>query len=318
MKKSMLPILTALLLICFLLQPIAVQASAGDTSSDCSLTLVYSKEGYVFSDCAIEIYRVAQRHNNGNFSLVTPFDRHSVRVNGITSQKEWQDTANTLEACVIADGIVPVQTDKTDENGSVSFQNLQTGLYLVRGVTAENSVGSCSFQNALILLPSPQNNGSLSYDLEARPKGSFTPTPEEPTEPDFPEEPKMEHYQVVKLWKDSGYSSRRPDSVTVSICKNGTLWETVKLDAGNNWTYSWDAPVNNDSWTVLERAVEDDYTVSITTDGHTFSITNSRRMPAGTPPKTGDSFPLSLLSVVSCLSGILLLAVGIWHQRKYG
>ena len=97
----------------------------------------------------------------------------------------------------------------------------------------------------------------------------------------------------------------------------GASQETVELSTKNSWTYSWEAPVSNDTWTVLERNVAENYTVTITSDGQTFTITNSRQAPAGSPPKTGDSFPFHLLSMVACLSGMLLMILGIWYQRKF-
>lgn len=314
MRKPMLSILTALLVCLLLLPTAAMAAESADFSRACSLKLTYSKEGKTFSNCGVEIFRVAEVLADGSYRPVAPFDRYPVRLNGITSQKEWQNTAVTLEAYVAADKIAASCSGKTDGNGTVSFRNLQAGLYLVRGITARNQAGSCRFESTMILLPRPQDDGSMLYDLEAKPKGSFTPNPDDPQEPT---EPEMEEYRVIKLWKDSGFANERPSSVTVELYKNGIHQQTVTLDAKNNWTYTWEAPAGNDAWSVLERDVARDYTVTITSDGNTFTISNSRHAPAGSPPKTGDSFPLAFLTMVTCLSGVLLLAMGIGSRRKY-
>lgn len=318
MRKTLICLLTTMLLICCLLPPMPVWAAETvEPGRACSLTLIYSKGELTFPNCEIEIFRVAEQLGDGSCKPVAPFDQYPVRINGITSQKEWQDTANTLTAYVITDWIPPTHSDKTDSNGRVFFQNLQPGLYLVRGVTAENDQGSCRFESCMIFLPTPRSDGSLDYDLEVKPKGTFTPDPDDPDYPIEPDEQEEVPYKVVKLWKDSGYSAQRPDSVTVEIYKNGILQKTVILNADNNWTYTWNAPVNDDVWMVVERNGAENYTVRITSKGNTFTITNSRQAPAGEPPKTGDSFPLLPLILVMCLSGILLQAMGIFRKRKY-
>lgn len=315
MRKSLICLLTTLLLACFLLTPMSVRAAETlDPSRACSMTLTYSKGDMTFPNCEIEIFRVAEQLPGGSCQLVAPFDQYPVQINGITSQKEWQDTANTLTAYVIADWIPPTQCDKTDSNGTVRFQNLQQGVYLVRGVTAENEQGSCAFESCMIFLPTPQSDGTLDYDLEVKPKGGFTPKPDEPEEPTEPEETQ---YRVVKLWKDTGYTSKRPVRITVEIYKNGVLQETVELNAKNNWTYTWNAPVNDDVWSVVERDIDKKhYDVLNTSKGFTFTITNSRKTPPGEPPKTGDTFPLQPMILVMCLSGTLLLTMGIFRKRK--
>lgn len=314
MRKPLLHILTGLLLLCVLLQPAATHAAEG--AGECSLTLTYSKDGYIFENCEIEIFRVAQRLSDGSYKVAAPFDRYPVQLDGITSQREWQETADTLTAYVIADWIVPTQAHKTGIDGKVHFTGLQAGLYLVRGTTARNGEGECTFKSTMILLPMPQNDGSYDYDLEVKPKSTFTPDPEDPDIPVEPDEPELITYKVVKLWKDTGYSSQRPRNVKVEIYKDGVLQETVILNAANDWTYSWEAPKDDSTWTVLERDVAEDYTVTVTAEGETFTIVNSRKSPPGTPPKTGDGFPLSLMIMLMCTSGMLLVILGLLQQRK--
>ena len=108
-----------------------------DTEHPCSLTLDYTMGEVAFHGLEIKIYRVAQFLPSGNCQTVPPFDRYPVRINGITSQTEWQSVASTFLAHIAADQLAPTATQTTAADGSVVFSGLQTGLYLVQGVTAQ-------------------------------------------------------------------------------------------------------------------------------------------------------------------------------------
>ena len=308
MRKTVYRMATALILACLLLQPMAAAASQTQQETRlCSLQLEYSKEGNVLADQEIRIHRVADIAPDGTITLAAPYDAFPVRLQGIASQKEWQDAANTLAAYITAEGLSPTQTAKTDASGKVGFARLEGGVYLVMAVTAETGGGIYRFENFCLFLPRPQEDGSLIYDLEAKPKGTFTPKPEEP---------EYTAYKVVKLWKDSGYRNKRPAAITVDLRKNGTHHETVTLNAANNWTYEWTALAGEDRWSVVEKDVPGEYTVVITESGTTFTITNTHPGPGDGPPKTGDTFAFGPWVTVMCVSGILLILLGIWYKRK--
>ena len=41
-----------------------------------------------------------------------------------------------------------------------------------------------------------------------------------------------------KVWDDDGYKSR-PTSVKIQLLHNGRVYDTVTLNARNEWTYTW-------------------------------------------------------------------------------
>ena len=308
MRKLIIRIFIMLIMAYITLQPLTVGASENlEVTSECSLELDYSSNGVGFSRLDIRIFRVAEIYADGGYALIPPFNRFPVKIDGITSQKEWRDIANTLASYIAAQQILPTKTMQTDRNGKVSFRNLQTGIYLVQGVTAERDNAIYTFENFCVILPRPQPDGTYVYDLTAKPKSSVIPKPEKPEET---------KYQVVKLWRDTGIRSQRPERVAVSILKNGREQETVLLNADNNWTYSWSAPAGNDVWTVVEKDVPDAYTVVIRAIGNIFTITNFRPAPEGQPPKTGDTFALRHWLTAMSLSGMMLIAIGILQKRK--
>jgi len=296
--------LFSLIVLCYSLLPVQVSAAAPlEPDHNCSLTLYYTKDGTGFGDLEIQVYRVAEMFSDGTYALIQPFSTYPVNIYGIKSQKEWKDVAATLTAYISAMGVKPDRAGKTAADGTVVFSGLQTGLYLIQGVTAENGKGIYQFEDFMIYLPTPGESGAYDYDMEAKPKcSSFIPKTE---------------YKVVKLWKDTGSAKDRPKSVTIDIRKDGNLYKTVTLHSGNNWSYSWKVSSDDKGkWTVAERDVSEEYTVTISEKSAVFTITNTRKAAPMQPPKTGDTFAFWPWVFTMCISGSLLLILSVYQKRK--
>ena len=302
MKKQILLGLCLLALLCACIQPQQAHAlTALEPERNCSLTLHYTQEGQGFEGLSIRIYRVAEAFPDGTFELIEPFSGYPVNIHGITSQKEWQDVATTLRAYVAAEQVEPTRVEATGQDGTVVFSDLQTGLYLVCGVVAEKEAGTYKFNDFMVYLPTPLEGEGFNYDVEAVPKCvQFVPN---------------SHYSVVKLWKDTGNEQDRPQTVTVDILKDGVVYETVILNAENNWSYSWTVPQDDSIWSVVEKDVPQGYKVSISENETGFVITNTKTIPTD-PPITGDVFPLGLLIALLCFSGFAMVLLGALRERK--
>lgn len=302
MKKRLISLLLVLFVLSLLPAPVSAVTPL-DTAAECSMTLHYTQEGVGFPGQEIAVYQVAKAKPEGTFYLTEPFSSYPVKIHSITSQKEWDTVATTYKAYIMANRIPATKTGKTDASGTVVLEKLEPGLYLVMGITAENNGGIYEFNTFMIYVPTPAQDGTYDYHVEAAPKC-------------IRRIPKTE-YQVVKLWKDSGYTASRPKEITLEIYKDGVLQETVKLNNANNWTYLWRVPENQDGeWTVTEKDVPRNYTVTIAEDGGKFTVTNSRNPDPEEPPRTGDLFPLWPLVLTMCISGSLLAAMGIYWLRK--
>ena len=151
-------------------------AAALDMNRSCSLTLDYTIGETAFSDLEAKIYRVAEFRPEGGCRAVPPFDRYPVRINGITSQQEWQETADTLLAHIIADQLPATDTKTTAADGSVIFSGLQTGLYLVQGVTAQKDGNTYVFRDFMIYLPTPVMRAMITI-APRNPKEASRPPP---------------------------------------------------------------------------------------------------------------------------------------------
>lgn len=295
--------------ICFGMISIVCDAEVFDSTRSCSLTLSYNRGESAFSNLNIDIYRVAKLCNDGTYELLEPFSNYPIKIYGITSQKEWQDTAQTIKNYVSANQVEAYQSQKTNEKGQASFVGLETGLYMVKGITAQDSKGYVVFFDFMVYLPTPVEDG-YDYDVEARPKYTEYIAPEK--------------YTVVKLWKDSEDSERRPESITVEILKNGKVQESILLNSENNWSYSWEVSDKDGVWSVIEKEVPDGYQVSITKDEMVFVITNSMspmtpddpEKPESNIPTTGDTSPLLLYVIILCVSGFGLILLCILRMRE--
>ncbi|MBO7251561.1 MAG: Cna B-type domain-containing protein [Oscillospiraceae bacterium] len=304
MKKKLIYRLWMLLCLMVLLKPVTADAITPlDPTRNCSLNIHYGAEGANFSGVTVQIYRVAAASPDGTFDLIEPFSGYPVNIHSITSQQEWRDTAATLVSYITAERVPATAQAVTNEAGIAAFPQLKTGLYLVLGSSHTNLERTYWFEDFLIYLPTPLNGGeSFDYDMDAKPKPTGVTV--------------YDQYTVRKLWKDSGNSGNRPREIYVDIFKNGELYETVTLNANNQWTYTWHTGSVGDRWTVLERDIPNGYTVTVGTQDNVFTITNSRNTPPSAPPKTGDTFPIWSCICVLAASGILLILLGLSQKRR--
>ncbi len=303
MKKWILWLLCAVALLSFCL-PATASAAGIEPDKDASLTLVYQHEGLVYEGLEIRTYRVADVANNFVISLSGDFADYPVKVYGITSQAEWNVTYQTLEAYIWADGLKPTATALTDENGCVKFEGLNAGMYLTMPVTHLAEAGITEFFGFLTVIPNPEDDGTLNYDVTAYPKST-----------DFnPEDGDSIPMRVVKQWKDSGFQVFRPEFVKVDIYRNGEYKTTVNLSAENNWSYGWVVPDDGAVWTAVEREIPPKYTVTIETKENTIILTNVREGDVP-PPPNGDTTVLWPYILVMCISGCLVILLAMKTKK---
>lgn len=274
------------------------------TDKNVDLTLEYEYNGTVFQGLTINIYRVANVHSNTVFSVDGKFGDYAVSINTVKSQMEWNVIAQTFMSYVIADSIETTASAVTDEKGKVTFNALETGLYLVSGARAEYDKGQCTFDSFMMMLPAANGDGTWNYQVNAKPKSLYVQT-----QPDDVE------YSILKLWKDTGYEAKRPTAVEAELYKDGEYVETVSLTAENNWHYRWTAPGDGAVWTVVETNVATGYTVTVEQKETTFIISNTYSQTPP-PPETGDSFNLAMYVMMAAVAGLVLIVIGVISRRR--
>lgn len=275
-----------------------------DTSKKCSLTLTYAIDGKKLEGLEIEIYQTATVTADFQYSMTGTFAAYPIEINGIKSQSEWDEVKDTVTAYIAADKIAPTDTQSTDKNGVVKFENLPVGIYYVRWTQNETVDQVQGFAPFMIAVPGLGDDGKWIYDVNALPKPGMMP------------EPEVGEMRLVKLWKDGSQSDKRPQAILVEIFRNGQSYETVELTAEKNWTYTWETD-GTYTWTAVERNIPEGYTVSIQSrDGNTIQITNTLANDPN-PPQTGDSFNMVLWIMLMALSGIVLIVLSGRRRKVY-
>jgi hypothetical protein len=71
------------------------------------------------------------------------------------------------------------------------------------------------------------------------------------------------------------------------------------------------------NWAVVERSVPEEYKVTVQKNGGTFSIINTHKSNQEIPdsPQTGDTSNITLYIMLMCISGIMLIVLGIYNRR---
>ena len=304
----------ALLLLVVALLAAAPAARAIDaiTPQPVSLTVRFSAKGMPFT-----IYRVAEMSGFGEFTPTADFaDVCSTEDLTDLDSEGWSTLAGTLSGYAGRAGQWS-RTASIGADGSAVFDGLRVGLYLVIGTPHQSGDRVYMAQPKLVALPSRDVQDNWMYDVTIEPK------PE--TQGVFDE------VRVKKVW----VGGVGPE-ITVQLYINGKRYgEAQKLNAENNWTYTWDVRGVSQPATfrVTESPVPDgyrapriDYTGSYFTRGSggrtgmgkLITIVNTKKgvtppkLPCTTLPQTGLLWwPVPLLAA----GGMALFLIG-WLRRR--
>ena len=269
------------------------------------------------------LYRVADISETGNYTLTENFVNYPVSVENM-NQTQWRTLAITLKGYIARDGIQPLAEQSTDEDGKTMFKDLEAGLYILIGRNQSDSTYRYECEPAMIQLPGLNENEEWITQVTADPK--YTKQP-------IGQDDNAIQKKVIKIWKD-GNSKGRPKEIRVQLLKDGTVADTVTLNADNNWKYQWDNLNNASTWQVVEQKVPSGYTVAVEKEADTFTITNTKTSgktggntnttkPAGNNvskaskngklPQTGQLWwPVGILSVM----GMLFFLIGYIRRKK--
>lgn len=200
----------------------------------------------------------------------------------LTVKKEWQDDGidrpQNIKISLLCDGEVYDSVLLSEENGWLhTWKNLSTAhtwFAVESDVPTGYTAAYKESENAIII-----------------------------TNTAVEEKPVCESISVKKLWSD-GDSPTRPTSVEVELLKNSTVFDTVTLNAENDWFYTWTGLDPDASWGVREAEIPEGYSASYSVENSSVTITNT----AKTLIQTGQlNWPIPVL----LCSGGALLAAGI-------
>ena len=285
--KRICALLMSFVLLAILL-PVGVSAS-GRLAPGQTVDLIISyRDGQTpIPNARFSIYKVADTDEYAHMTLTAEFEAYRDIVSGLTdldhlTQEQWRVLASTLRGYVLNDRCTAVHVGRTDADGTLSVPGLEAGLYLVSGTraTTPDFYTYCAVPALLFLPGEDDGEAGWSYEVTCEPK--FT---KEYNPPDDPDDDVITR-KVLKIWEDTGYQTLRPAEVTVQLLRNGSVFDTQVLDQHNSWRYAWDNLDADAEWDVIEQPVEN-YTVSITRSGITYTVINQYA-----PPSEGTNLPI--------------------------
>lgn len=295
----------AVMLLCLSICPGRVYAYGMiDTEEPVSLSLSYSDNGSGIADVSFSLYRIADLSETAGYTLTGEFTDYPVSLENLDSSG-WRRLAQTLEGYVLRDAVTPLQTESTDENGRLLFADLRPGLFLVIGETAERMNSTYIPETFICSLPGLAEDDTWQYSVEADVKYESVSNPVPVSR------------EIVKVWENDNKNSR-PEEIEVQLLKDGTVVDTQKLNAANNWRYTWANLDSAAKWTAVEKNVPAGYSVSVECEGTEIVITNTgtEEKTPGTAeerlPQTGVLWwPVPVLAA----AGLLLFLAG-WIRRR--
>ncbi|MDO4732896.1 MAG: Cna B-type domain-containing protein [Bacillota bacterium] len=328
-------ILISLFLLLLLLPCTSLAAESFPASQPLHLEISYQAGEEAIVGAEFQLYYVAEMSAGQQFTATGDFAEYPVELNGLDSSA-WKELAFTLAAFVQRDELEALDAGKTDSRGLLHFPNsqkeLEPGLYLLCGQRHIQNGWIYSPEPVLICLPSLNETEdcweysvSLMVKYDARPQDT----------------PELQDLKVLKIWEDEGCEDQRPRELKVYLLQDGEVYDTVFLNAENNWRHTWEDLSDAYDWTVAED-VPDGYSASISREGRSFVIRNSCRppippvppedppIPPEDPPVPGDPeppgppsppglpqtgqlwWPVPLLLV----AGLVLMLLGILRRRS--
>ena len=119
---------------------------------------------------------------------------------------------------------------------------------------------------------------------------------------------------VNKVWYGAGV--KHPDSVEITLFRDGEAYDSVTLSAENDWTYTWEALTDEFQWTVDELSVPSGYVKNVRKDDWNFTVVNTHV----DNPKTGDFADLMGMGTMTAIGilgcGICLLALFAPRRKR--
>lgn len=228
---------------------------------EASLTITLAPDGKPLQGAVYGLYRVADISADVKFTLLKGYEdaKMSVDINDFTASN-WRIIATTLNGYVAHKGISPDYAAETGADGVASFGNIPCGLYLVKGMPILSGSEYIIPTPFIISLPSGSDR-EWNYDVSMNAK--YTTRPES----------ENIHVEVLKVWRDET-NHQRPPQVVVNLYNGTEFYDSVELNKGNNWKFSWkNLPMGD--WSVYEQNIPAGYLVSIEQQVYRYVVANS-------------------------------------------
>lgn len=293
------------LVMCFVTNASALDSI--DLTKEIELNIFFEEDTPLVG-AEFSLYKVCDVSEDAEYTLTSDFEDCSVDFNAHFDN--WEALAVTYAGYVAYNNIQPVDTNTTNSNAVAHFPNeqdrLEAGLYLVSPEVHVQDNETYTSDPFLLALPSEDTeNDQWLYSVNVKPKI---------TKGDQP-------VKVVKIWEDDQYNGNRPADITIHLMRDNELYDSIKLNEGNDWSYNWKSLDSSYYWTITEECSED-YTYIIEKEKGSFVVTNTyigeipepTTVPEEEPdlPQTGVLWwPIPMLIA----GGLILIIIGFILRR---
>lgn len=138
--------------------------------------LTDGKAGTDKSNVKIRCQKVAEIEH-GEYVLIKDYEDTGVDLNAVENSNDLKNAAEQL-LLKVGEG---TNANVTDESGTVTFKDLEVGVYLI---SAEDTKNYDTVEPSLIAVPTwNDSDGEMQYDVVIEPKHTEKPEPEKNTAP---------------------------------------------------------------------------------------------------------------------------------------
>ncbi|MGL4874885.1 MAG: Cna B-type domain-containing protein [Clostridium sp.] len=296
MKVNNIKKIVSLVFIFLLIIPMASVSAIEDRIG--SITIKHFNEKLPISDSNFKLYMIGRISENGKISLTKEFLNCGIDFeNGKVGE-----VSSTLEAYIQKNKINEIKEEKTNKLGIAKFNNLEKGLYFIM----ESDRSLIKTKPSLVVIPRKNSDGQLIQDITINTKSEIIK--------------ETIDLKVEKIWLNDEDVKKRPTFIEAYLYKDGSFYGNITLSEENEWQHVWRNLDGKSNWTVIEKNVPGDYTVSYEKYATNIKIKNTYNekdelKPPTTLPQTGSSwiFPQAL-----ALVGIILISIGGVVKRRNG
>ena len=243
-----------------------------------SVTLKEKSENVLIDGAEITIYHIGDASIKDNNLVFNKREELTcdVSLDNLKDTKLVSDIAKCINDNII-------KYVGTTDNGKVTYNNLNQGLYLV--TQTKSTEGYSDIDSFLVAIPKVEDNKWI-YNINALPK--------------------VDIYKVIDLVVEKKWntiSKNIPKYVNIELYKGEELIDTIELSEENNWTYTFEGIEKSDKYTIKEINIPKGFTPSYKVNEYIFTVTNSDVLA-----DTGQIFyPI----IISFIAGFIFIVFGI-------
>ena len=233
---------------------ICMGASAKSASD---LTLICEVEGEPIKGMRWEAFRIGS-FDGEKITIEGEFAKYPVYIDEI-SASAFADAASTLRDYAFSFKIKSDGSGTSKNDGSVTFRNLENGVYLVAARLMVKGEVSYYPTPALVVVDYEINPENVIY-----PKISTAVIMAG----------QSEYYELKKIWENSENLPYKPTEIVVDLYRDFEFFRTVTLTEENDWFYSWENSYVAE-WSIIERRIPEGCCVIYRNDGRRYVMVNT-------------------------------------------